>query len=210
MKETTVKEFSNADKHWESELIRRALAGNQQAFTELVSQHQKGVFKLAYGFFQDRDDAMEIVQETFIRVYQKLESFDGTSGKTSFKNWVFRIANNLCVDYYRKFKKKKADDKELYQYDTERNTESANPADDLDKRQFQQSLKMQVQKLSKRQKTIFMLRHYNGMKHQEISGILKISVSSVKSQYCRAVKFLEKQLLRLPNGGTPAREVYDA
>ncbi len=108
MNDIPIKEITNADNNEKDrELVRQIKQGCQSAFTEIVSRYQKNIFKLAYGFFQDRDDAMEIVQETFIRLYEKLDGFDENNEKTWFKNWVNRIAYNLCIDFYRKFKKKK-------------------------------------------------------------------------------------------------------
>lgn len=190
-------EFSNAGIWKENELIRQLQQGNPQAFTELVTLYQKKIFKLAFGFFQDRDDAMEIVQETFLRLYQKIDRFDNAGNQTTFKNWIYRIAYNLCVDFYRKFKKQKTDQKDLYEFYENRGKETTNPEDQLDRLYFKQSLKKCVMVLSKRQKTVFMLKHYSGLKHHEISSILNLSVGTIKSLYHRAIKNLEKRLIRL-------------
>ena len=182
----------------EYELIRRVRQGDQQAFTQLVSLYQQQVFKLAFGFFQDRDDAMEIVQETFLRLYQRIHRFEQVGAQTAFKNWVYRIAYNLCIDFYRKFKKKKAGDKEVYEFYETRDQETTNPEDHLDRLHFKHTLKKCVMRLSKRQQMVFMLKHYSDLKHREISNILNLSVGTVKSLYHRAVKNLEKRLIAEP------------
>ena len=71
---------------------------------ELVRLYQKKVFTLAFGFFRDREDALEIVQETFMRVYEKIGHY---RAERSLQSWIYRVARNLCVDYYRKNAKKK-------------------------------------------------------------------------------------------------------
>ncbi|MCP5047314.1 MAG: RNA polymerase sigma factor [bacterium] len=190
-----IKENIYADVENERILIRQAKQGYQPAFTRLISLYQKKVFGLAYKFFQDRDDAMEIVQETFIRLHQKLDGFDENDGKTRFNNWVYRIAYNLCIDYYRKFKKKKAGMKELYEFNEDSRMTSTNPEDDLDRQNFRENLQKAVMKLSKRQKTVFVLRHYSGLKHHEIAETLGLSVGTIKSLYHRAVKSLKKSLV---------------
>ncbi|MCP4149991.1 MAG: RNA polymerase sigma factor [bacterium] len=188
-----LQEINNADVGSEMELIRQVKQGNRYAFTQLVNPYQKDVFKLAYGFFRDRDDAMEIVQETFLRIYQKLDRFDGGSTPTAFRNWIYRIAYRLCIDFYRKYKKKKVEEQELYNFQ-ESHRENDSPPDKLERLHFKQSLEKLVMTLSKRQKSIFILKHYSGLKHKEISEILNISVGTAKSLYFRAVRSLEKDI----------------
>ncbi len=76
MNEKQVMEITDVDANDEKQLIRLAKEGNQPAFTKLITLHQKQVFRLAYGFFQDKDDAMEIVQETFIKLYRKIDDLE--------------------------------------------------------------------------------------------------------------------------------------
>jgi RNA polymerase sigma-70 factor (ECF subfamily) len=192
-----LKELNNADSRKENELIRQVQQGDRDAFTELVSLYQRKVFKLAFGFFQDKDDAMEIVQETFLRVYEKIHRFEHSdnASPTAFKNWVYRIAYRLCIDFYRKFKKKKADDRELYEFYESRDRETTNPESQMDRLHFKHTLRKCVMRLPKRQQMIFMLKQYSDLKHEEISRLLNVSVGTVKSQYHRAVKNLEKRLL---------------
>ncbi len=179
----------------ERNLIRQVKAGHQWAFTQLVSVYQKQVFRLAYGFFRDKDDAMEIVQETFLRVYQKLDGFDESDSQTRFKNWVYRIAQNLCVDFYRKFRKQKADMKDIYEFDEDTRGGDVHPEEILDREKFRRNLEQSVMKLPGRQKEVFMLKHYNGLKHHEVGEILELSVGTVKSLYHRAIQQLKKHLV---------------
>jgi len=194
MTELKVKENTDADNKKDRELVRQVKQGNQQAFTEIVARYQKRLFKMAYGFFQDRDDAMEIVQETFIRLYQKLDGFDEKSERTLFKNWVYRVAYNLCIDYYRKFKKQKVDMKDLYEYNENSNNASASMEENLDRKRFDRHLKKIVMNLPGKQKKVFILKHYNGMKHHEISCLMDLSVGTIKTLYHRSIKNLKKNL----------------
>lgn len=188
-----IQEFSDADARNEQELVRQVLDGSHQAFTQLVNLYQKKVYQLAYGFFKDRDDAMEIVQETFMRLYEKMHKFEKAETSYAFRSWVYRIAYNLCIDYYRKFKKKKADDRELLDF-LESESESHSPEDHIERAQFRIALEKSVSELSNRQQKVFRLRHYSQLKHQEISEVMDISVGTVKTLYHRAVKGLEKRL----------------
>jgi RNA polymerase sigma-70 factor (ECF subfamily) len=194
MNDIPIKEKTDADNEKDRELVRQAKQGHQPAFTELIARYQKKVFRLAYGFFQDEDDAMEIVQETFIRLYRKLDGFDENQEHTLFKNWVNRIAHNLCIDFYRKFKKQKTDMKELYQFDRDSRTVTTRAEDQLDHESFRHQVQKSVRKLPKKQQMVFVLKHYSGLKHQEISSLLNLSVGTIKSLYHRSVQNLKKGL----------------
>ena len=195
MNDIPIKEMTDADNEKDRELVRQVKQGYQPAFTQLIARYQKKVFQLAYGFFQDKDDAMEIVQETFIRLYQKLDGFDENQENTLFKNWVYRIAHNLCIDFYRKFKKQKADMKELYQFDRDSRTLTTRLEDPLDQANFRHYVQKTVMRLPKKQQMVFVLKHYSGLKHQEISLMLNLSVGTIKSLYHRSVQNLKKDLL---------------
>ena len=201
MNDIPIKEITNAENNKKDrELVRQVKQGYQSSFTELISRYQKNIFKLAYGFFQDKDDAMEIVQETFIRLYQKLDGFDENNEKTLFKNWVNRIAYNLCIDFYRKFKKKKADMKELYEFNRGSKSLTTRQEDQLDHESFQENIKKSVMQLPKKQQTVFVLKHYQGLKHQEISSMLNLSVGTIKALYHRSIKNLKKHLVGVEMG----------
>jgi RNA polymerase sigma-70 factor, ECF subfamily len=200
MNDIPIKEMTDADNERDRELVRQVKRGHRPAFTELISRYQRTVFQLAYGFFQDKDDAMEIVQETFIRLYQKLDGFDENKDNAQFKNWVHRIAHNLCIDYYRKFKKPKADMKELYQFDRDSRTVTTRLEDDLDQANFRHQVRKSVMRLPKKQQTVFILKQYSGLKHHEISSLLNLSVGTIKSLYHRSVKNLKKGLLKANPG----------
>ena len=77
-------------------LIERIKAGDKEAFMTVTSLYQKKVFLLAYSFFNNKDDALDIVQETFFRLYQKVHMFK--KGR-NFQNWLLQMAKNLCIDY---------------------------------------------------------------------------------------------------------------
>jgi RNA polymerase sigma-70 factor (ECF subfamily) len=191
---TATKEVNNEAYNSDYELLCRIQRGNKQAFTELVMLYQPQVFKLAYGFFADKDDAMEIVQETFLRIYQKIDQLKDPSTPFKLKNWIYRIAYNLCIDFYRKFKRKRVEIKEIYELQQNSENTAANPEDQIDLQNFELKLKKSVMFLSNRQRKIFVLKHYSGLKHQEISSLLQISIGTVKSQYHRAIKNLKKRL----------------
>lgn len=80
-------------------LIEKIKSGDRDAFVSITNLYQRKVFAVAYSFFRNKEDALDIVQETFLRVYQKINMFK--QGK-NFQNWLLQITKNLCIDFYRK------------------------------------------------------------------------------------------------------------
>jgi RNA polymerase sigma-70 factor (ECF subfamily) len=167
-------------------LIERIKEGDREAFMTVTHLYQKRVFLLAYSFFRNRDDALDIVQETFLRFYQKVNLF--RRGE-SFQNWLLQIAKNLCIDYYRK------------NYGKNRELKSDTPVEEMNlsvqngkdpevfsdlKRIFSSCIK----KLAEKQRMIFVMKHYNQLKYKEIAEVLGISLGTVKSLHYKAVQNL--------------------
>jgi len=184
-------EVTHVDNLAERQLILKIKEGDQQAFHELILLFEKKVFRLAWGFFQDRDEAMEIVQETFLKVYEKIDRYDERS---SFQNWLLRISKNLCIDAYRKFKHRKTHQQDVFELVEKWGQTAVKSEDRVDSDSFEQSLKEGIAGLSNRQRLVFVMKHYNLLKYQEIAQVLKISVGTVKSLHHRASKSLQKKL----------------
>jgi len=146
-------------------LAERAKQGDREAFMTITNLFQKNVFQLAYSFFQDREDALDIVQETFLRLYRKLDYYE--KGE-SFKSWILQITKNLCIDRYRKNHKKEAD------MDIKRIVENC------------------LKQLPERQRMIFVMKHYNELKYTEIAETLGIAVGTAKSLNFKAVNKLRE------------------
>jgi len=165
-------------------LIERIKKGDREAFMTVTALYQKKVFLLAFSFFHNREDALDIVQETFLRLYQKVHLF--RKGQ-NFQNWLLQIAKNLCIDFHRKTYSKSKD------YDREKPIEEMNLAlaDEKDpylssdlRGIFSECLK----KLATKQRLIFVMKHYNQLEYQEIAQILGIALGTVKSLHFKAVQ----------------------
>lgn len=167
-------------------LVEKIKEGDREAFMRITQLYQKKVFLLAYSFFQNKDDAMDIVQETFLRLYQKVNLFQK---EKNFQSWLLQIAKNLCIDYYRKHHSKNA------KFDREVPIEEMNlPAQDSQQCYLSSDLKdvfsSCLNKLAERQRMIFVMKHYNQHKYSEIAQILNISMGTVKSLHFKAVQNL--------------------
>jgi len=167
-------------------LVEKIKHGDREAFMTVISLYQKRIFLLAFSFFHNREDAMDIVQETFLRLYQKIHYF--REGK-NFQNWLFQIAKNLCIDYYRKSYSK------MREWGSEKNIEEMNLSFENGRNSHQSSDLKEIfsrclKKLAQRQRMVFVLKHYNQFKYREIAQILNISQGTVKSLHFKAVQNL--------------------
>ncbi len=157
----------------------------------LISQFQQKVFVMAYSVLRDKEDALDVVQETFLRLYRKIDTY--RPGR-NFQGWLLQIAKNLSIDYYRKHKQKKREWESLH------NLEDL-PLASEDHERTPRSLDLRrafatyVDKLAERQKMVFVMRHYHELQFKEISEALEISVGTAKSLHFKAVQNLRKWLM---------------
>lgn len=167
-------------------LIERIKEGDREAFMMVVSLYQRKIFMLAYSFFHNREDALDIVQETFFRLHQKIHSF---KKEKNFQSWILQIAKNLCIDYYRKHHSKRKEfevDKSLEEVKLPfQSPHSSSHSSDL-----KDIISRCVKQLAERQRLIFVMKHYNQLHYHEIAQILNISLGTVKSLHFKAVQNL--------------------
>lgn len=187
-----VAEGNKNDLESERGLAARIQGGEREAFAELVRLFQKKIFSMAYGFFRDRDDALEIVQETLMRVYEKIGSYRPDH---SLQSWIYRLAYNLCVDHYRKYtKKRKLEDG--FDRVPERQLASADNCQAAwESRQTAEAIDRAVENLSRRQKEVFFLKYRQGMKLQQVAEIMAISLGTVKALHHRALKRIRREVV---------------
>jgi RNA polymerase sigma-70 factor, ECF subfamily len=195
------------------ELISRFKEGDRIAFKELVTRYQQRLFAVAYGIVRDEEAALDIVQETFIKVHKNLHTFQGAS---SFYSWVYRIATNLSIDY-RRAKKRRSEHTEYD--DSQKLGEEAdyaayltpaysrsNPAKELEQRQVGQLLDVALEQLSDKLRTVFILREVEGCSYQEIADTVGIPIGSVMSRLFHARQRLAEFLRpHLENSGVASR-----
>jgi RNA polymerase sigma-70 factor, ECF subfamily len=160
--------------------IERFQSGDQAAFNEIVRAYQRDIYNLAYRLTGNAEEAKDITQDAFLRAYKSLPGFRGDS---SVKTWLFRIAINLGNDWRRKlFKAPVPFDQVAEPSAPERDNELA------------RAVKRAVSALPYKQRTVFVMHHYQGFKHEEIAQITKRSVGSVKANYFQAAVKLREQL----------------
>ena len=167
------------------ELIVRARRGDRNAFGELVTCYQTGVFNVCYRLLHERDEAEDLAQETFMRAYDRLHIFDLDR---EFGPWIRRIAANLCLNYLESRKV-------TVQLDEERDAdESQRPEKQVEVQERSAQIRAALLSLPPHYRVVIELRHYQELSYDEIASELKIPLSDVKSHLFRARKLLAEKL----------------
>lgn len=171
-------------------LLEKAGEGDRQAFKDIVRLHQQKVFLLAYSILKNREDALDVVQETFMRLYQKLDAYE--KGR-NFQAWLLQIAKNLSIDYYRKHHSRRRD-METDQRIEDLPLAAADYGSNPESSELSRVLARNLERLGERQRLIFVMKHFNGLEYREIAQVLGISVGTVKSLHFKAVRNLKNWL----------------
>ena len=181
----------------EAALIQRCAAGEQAACAELVSSHERMVFQLALHLLGDRDEALDLSQEVFLRVFRTLPSFRGQS---ALKTWIYRIAINQARNRQRWWRRRhRADQVQLEQHVLDHG-ELPQPGDaDAPDRAFARKelarrLWDALDALPFDQRTVIVLREMDGLSYDEIADSLDVAVGTVKSRLTRARQTLRRAL----------------
>lgn len=180
----------------EARLARLALKGDQRAFAELVGLYQDKLFHMAYRMLYNRQEAEDVVQETFLRVYKNLERYDES---LKFSTWIYRIATNLCIDRLRKRKPSYSLDAESTDHEgldgySMIPSDDRTPESELLLSETQRIIHDSIDSLPPKYKTIMMLRYIQEMSLQEIGDVLDMPVTTIKTRVHRGREFLRKKL----------------
>jgi RNA polymerase sigma-70 factor (ECF subfamily) len=181
-----------------SDLVQRALRGEDEAFDELVVAHERRVWSLAYQIVGNADDAREITQDVFLRVHQHLKSYDPSR---PFGSWLYRIAVNCTYDYLRKRPDHDSlDDMDAPEHDPRLAAPARHPDAGLADREVRQVLRHALRRLTPVERTVFLLRDVEGLETREIAFIVKCSAITVRRHSSNARLKLRQALgRRLPH-----------
>lgn len=180
-------------------LVKKSQKGDYLSFEELVKRYEKKIYSLAYRIMGNKEDASDVLQETFLQAFKKLAGF---KGKAKFSTWLYRIAVNICLMRKRKRKKMKTvslDIPILTKKEDEIKRElgddwSESPLATLENEEVKKTLSQAIGLLPEEYRTVFLLRGLNGLSNQEVAKVLKISLPAVKSRLHRARLFLRDKL----------------
>lgn len=179
----------------DNELIINANNGDTLAFEELIYRYDKMVLRIAIKYTGDADDAKDIYQEVFIRVYNNLSGFQF---KSEFSTWLFRIASNVCISFKRKYNKANhislSDDNESNMVVEIPEEEKYSPDNLVVNSEYGEKISEALKKLSPNQKMSFLLKHYEGYKIREIADLMNCKEGTIKKYLFEAVRKLKVQL----------------
>jgi len=174
------------------ELVQKCQTGEMSAFEELVSRYHQKVYMVILGLLRNREDALEVAQETFFRAYRKINSFQGGS---SFYTWIYRIAVNLAIDAQRRQKRNPLDFRESMDGLLESQGEAArDPFADFHDKELREKLTSAINDLTPEHKAVIVLRTIEGLSYKDIGEILGCSEGTVMSRLHYARKKLQDKL----------------
>jgi RNA polymerase sigma factor (sigma-70 family) len=165
------------------ELVELFQKGNEASFNSLVLRYQEKIYWIARRFVQDHDQADEIVQEVFVKMYSALKEFRGESGVYT---WLYRITVNVSLNTLRK--KRVRDFLRIDEFFETSSDESEQPDKLLEQQEQHTLIEEAIMTLPEKQKAVFLLRYHEELPYEEISTILKTSVGGLKANYFHAVK----------------------
>lgn len=182
----------------EARLVALACEGNRGAFAELVDLYKSRIFHLAYRMLGNRQEAEDVVQDTFLRMYEHLSSFDRSR---KFSTWLYRIATNLCIDRLRRRRSVYSLDADMTEGDnmdgySVLRSDAPGPEEALVLTERQRMVLEAIDALPDKYKTAVALRYYQDLSLQEISEIMQIPVSTVKTRIHRGREYLRRKLER--------------
>ncbi len=187
----------------DDELIREAQRGERTSFDALVRRYDQSVLRLALHMLGNEQDAQDVHQEAFIKAYRHLGNF---RFECSFYTWLYRIVTNLCLDQLRRRKSRRedpatvldagGDEMDLMANITD-DRAMANPGRELDRKVMGQRIADALDKLTPRERTVFELKHYQGLKLRTIGEMLSTTEETAKNTLFRATRKLRLNLAEM-------------
>jgi RNA polymerase sigma-70 factor (ECF subfamily) len=185
--------FGVAPRQDDGALIRAAQRGDQHAFEQLVRAYDQGVLRLAMNLLGSAEDARDVYQEAFLRVYRSLQTF---RFDCSFHTWLYRIVTNICLDQLRKRRVRKEESPLVDTPDgpldrmaeVEEKTPGSDPERSVLNRQLRRRIEAALCELTPRERMVFELRHYQGLRLRAIGEMLGTSEEAAKNCLFRATQ----------------------
>jgi RNA polymerase sigma-70 factor (ECF subfamily) len=164
-------------------VVERYLAGDMSAFDELMIRYERQIYRICYRFVNNRDDAMDLAQEVFIKAFEHLGNFRRES---SMKTWLYRIAMNHCINHVKK------NAREFVEITESIGSTRASVHSDMEEREQREQFRRLVKKLPPKQKAILEMRIHEQLSYEEIATMSGRSISTIKASVFFALEKLRK------------------
>ncbi|HMO51963.1 MAG TPA: sigma-70 family RNA polymerase sigma factor [Kiritimatiellia bacterium] len=197
MKSREIKPPEAAEDPTDQELVARAQRQDIAAYSVLMQRYQKKIYALVYNMTSNKEDAEDLVQEVFYKAYTALKRFKGDS---SFYTWVYRIAVNRAINYVKRRNKRSGISLDDMDVGVERDpayvelSAKESPFRDATLSELQEKLNAALQTLSEKHRTVVVLHDIQGIPHDEIARMLKVSSGTVRSRLFYARQILQAEL----------------
>ncbi len=177
------------------QLIAQCLAGDQSAWEHIVKLNWRKVFNVAYQFVGSHEQAEDLAQDIFLKIFRSLDSFDR---RANFQTWLISVSRNLCIDHYRSVRKERQTiDRDVTSEDLSPASSGASPLAMLENRDLAALLRQALQTLPESLRVAVLLRDIQELSYLEIAERLRLPEGTVKSRINRGRKELARQILRL-------------
>jgi RNA polymerase sigma-70 factor (ECF subfamily) len=185
-------------------LIERCLAGDQPAWEEIVRLHWRKVFNVAYKFVGKHDEAEDLTQDIFLKIFRSLATFDR---RANFQTWLISVSRNLCIDHYRSVRKERETvDRDFDAGDIQAVSKEIGPYAALEHNDRRALLRRALDELPVTLRTAVLLRDIRELSYQQIAEELALPEGTVKSRINRGRLELARQIRRIEEMGRAAAE----
>jgi RNA polymerase sigma-70 factor (ECF subfamily) len=174
----------------EKKLVERYLKGEQKSLEVLIQTYLKSIYGFVFRFVQNQQDAEDLTQEIFLKMWRNLKKFKKEKG---FKSWLFKIAKNTCFDFLRK--KKRNLTLNLENLDILADF-APSLIEEVEKENLIEKIKKEIEKLPLKMQKVLDLYYNFGLNFREISEVLGESVNTIKSRHRRAIYRLKKSIFQ--------------
>ena len=207
LENSSIRSNEAADDIDDLELVDRARAGDEVAFRALFERYHRRAFSLASGVVRNRDDALDVVQEAFIKAHKHIGKFEGTS---SFYTWLYRIVMNLAIDHIRRTKRVKnvdfndavghAESDSVGEESLVPRVLDENPGRSLARKEMREHIGTALSELSDNHRAVLVMRELEGLSYEEMAQTMGCSKGTIMSRLFHARRNMQKRLLELMGG----------
>jgi RNA polymerase sigma-70 factor, ECF subfamily len=184
----------------DQQLVEACNAGDRRAFQLLYQRYERKVYAVAYGFLRNQEDALDVVQEAFIKVHRYLANFEGQS---SFYTWLYRIVANLCIDHLRRSGRKRDvefDDRLRHDHDQEPasahlpTSTLGDPATAVGNKEILSAVEESLGHLSDKHRAVIVMRELQGLSYADMAKAMGCSKGTIMSRLFHARRNMQKLL----------------